>query len=79
MKGNSRVSGLGFCLDEDRWRVCERDVHLLLSQGLTDRSKLVRAIWKNFPSDWNIHDVRLLIYFLFQYYQAYTKVQFLSV
>ncbi|XP_078173344.1 nucleolar protein isoform X1 [Carex rostrata] len=56
MKENSRVLGLGFCMDEERWRVCERDIHLLLSQGLTDRSKLVRVVWRNSPSNWNIHD-----------------------
>lgn len=68
MKENSRVLGLGFCMDEERWRVCERDIHLLLSQGLTDRSKLVRVVWRNSPSNWNIHDVRLFV--CFQYYQV---------
>ncbi|KAJ1692881.1 hypothetical protein LUZ63_009579 [Rhynchospora breviuscula] len=56
MKESSRVLGLGFCMDEERWRVCERDIQLLLSQGLTDRSKLVRVVWRNSPSNWNIHD-----------------------
>ncbi|KAJ3674070.1 hypothetical protein LUZ60_006062 [Juncus effusus] len=56
LKGNPKFLELGFCKDEEPWRVLEREIQILLSKGLTDRSKLVRAFWSCVPSDWNIRD-----------------------
>ncbi|XP_020099122.1 nucleolar protein 6 isoform X1 [Ananas comosus] len=56
LEGNSKVFASDFCLDDECWRVCEKDVHSLLQQGLTDRAKLIRAIWRNMPSEWRIDD-----------------------
>ncbi|MBA0770107.1 hypothetical protein Gotri_018781 [Gossypium trilobum] len=56
LKGNSEVYSLGFCLDEECWRVYEQDVHSLLNQGLTDRVKFIRVIWRNTYSDFNVEN-----------------------
>ncbi|MBA0803079.1 hypothetical protein Gohar_013328, partial [Gossypium harknessii] len=56
LKGNSEVYSLGFCLDEECWRVYEQDVHSLLNQGLTDRAKFIRVIWRNTYSDFNVEN-----------------------
>ncbi|CAM0950126.1 unnamed protein product [Alopecurus aequalis] len=56
LKGNSKVTALSFCLDDESWRVLERDVQSLLQQGLTDRIKMIRVLWSSTPSEWNIMD-----------------------
>ncbi|KAM3273556.1 hypothetical protein ACQJBY_043026 [Aegilops geniculata] len=56
LKGNSRVTALSFCLDDESWRVLEKDVQSLLQQGLTDRTKMIRVLWRSTPSEWNIMD-----------------------
>ncbi|MBA0741956.1 hypothetical protein Gogos_015073 [Gossypium gossypioides] len=56
LKGNSEVYSLGFCLDEECWRVYEQDVHSLLNQGLTDRAKFIRVIWRNTYPDFNVEN-----------------------
>ncbi|KAM0914789.1 hypothetical protein ACQ4PT_011270 [Festuca glaucescens] len=56
LKGNSKVTALSFCLDDESWRVLEKDVQSLLQQGLTDRIKMIRVLWRSTPSEWNIMD-----------------------
>ncbi|KAE8655090.1 putative ADP-ribosylation factor [Hibiscus syriacus] len=56
LKGNREVASLGFCLDDECWRVYEQDVHSLLYQGLTDRAKFIRVIWRNTYSDFNVEN-----------------------
>ncbi|KAF2290735.1 hypothetical protein GH714_015240 [Hevea brasiliensis] len=51
LKGNSKVCASGFCLDDECWRLYEQKVHNILSQGLSDRAKFIRVIWRNFHSD----------------------------
>ncbi|KAJ6378798.1 hypothetical protein OIU78_028927 [Salix suchowensis] len=50
LKGNSEFYSSGYCLDEECWRLYEKKVHSLLSQGLNDRAKSIRVIWRNIPS-----------------------------
>ncbi|XP_062204390.1 uncharacterized protein LOC133906481 [Phragmites australis] len=56
LKGNSKVTSLSFCLDDESWRILEKDVQSLLQQGLTDRTKMIRVLWRSTPSEWNIMD-----------------------
>uniref|UniRef100_J3NBP4 Nucleolar protein 6 n=2 Tax=Oryza brachyantha TaxID=4533 RepID=J3NBP4_ORYBR len=56
LKGNSKVTRLTFCLDDLSWRELEKDVQSLLQQGLTDRTKMIRVLWRSTPSEWNIMD-----------------------
>ncbi|XP_022751385.1 nucleolar protein 6 isoform X2 [Durio zibethinus] len=56
LKGNSEVYSLGFCLDDECWRVYEQDVHCLLNQGLSDRAKFIRVIWRNTHSEFNVEN-----------------------
>ncbi|GMI78326.1 hypothetical protein like AT1G63810 [Hibiscus trionum] len=56
LKGNRDVYSLGFCLDDECWRVYEQDVHNLLNQGLNDRAKFIRVIWRNTYSDFNVEN-----------------------
>ncbi|XP_072992362.1 uncharacterized protein [Typha latifolia] len=56
LKANARVYASDFCLDEECWRVCEKDMHSLLQQGLTDRAKLIRVTWRITPSEWSVYD-----------------------
>ncbi|XP_059623649.1 uncharacterized protein LOC132266698 [Cornus florida] len=56
LKGNSEVYALGFCLDDECWRLYEQKVHFLMHQGLGDRAKFVRVTWSNTISDCNIED-----------------------
>ncbi|ONM34012.1 hypothetical protein ZEAMMB73_Zm00001d041900 [Zea mays] len=54
LKGNSKVTGLSYCVDDESWRILEKDVQSLLQQGLTDRTKMIRALWRSTPSEWKI-------------------------
>ncbi|KAL4354660.1 hypothetical protein GQ457_06G039830 [Hibiscus cannabinus] len=56
LKGNRDFCSLGFCLDDECWRMYEQDVHSLLYQGLTDRAKFIRVIWRNTYSDFNVEN-----------------------
>ncbi|XVE82616.1 hypothetical protein DITRI_Ditri16bG0020000 [Diplodiscus trichospermus] len=56
LQGNSEVYSLGFCLDDECWRVYEEDVHSLLNQGLSDRAKFIRVIWRNTLSEFNVEN-----------------------
>lgn len=56
LKGNSSVSASGYCGDDECWRVYEAKVHSLLLQGLSDRAKLVRVIWRNWPKEFHVED-----------------------
>jgi hypothetical protein len=58
LKGNSKVTGLSYCVDDESWRILEKDVQSLLQQGLTDRTKMIRALWRSTPSEWKIVEVR---------------------
>ncbi|WCJ24913.1 Nucleolar protein 6 [Euphorbia peplus] len=56
LKGNNEVYPSGFCLDDECWRLYEQKVENILSQGLTDRAKSIRVIWRNTYSDCNIEN-----------------------
>uniref|UniRef100_A0A5B7C9D5 Putative nucleolar protein 6 isoform X2 n=1 Tax=Davidia involucrata TaxID=16924 RepID=A0A5B7C9D5_DAVIN len=56
LKGNSEVYALGFCLDDECWRLYEQKVHFLMHQGLGDRAKFIRVTWRNTTSECNIED-----------------------
>ncbi|VAI29530.1 unnamed protein product [Triticum turgidum subsp. durum] len=56
LKGNSKVTALSFSSDDESWRILEKDVQSLLQQGLTDRTKMIRVLWRSTPSEWNIMD-----------------------
>lgn len=56
LKGNIRALPSDFCLDDECWTKCEEDVHSLLQRALTDRVKLIRAIWRAIPCEWNFDD-----------------------
>ncbi|KAK6258334.1 hypothetical protein SCA6_012808 [Theobroma cacao] len=56
LKGNNEVYALGFCLDDECWRVYEQDVHCLLNQGLSDRAKFIRVFWRNTHSEFNVEN-----------------------
>ncbi|KAM3252383.1 hypothetical protein P3L10_006453 [Capsicum annuum] len=53
LRGNREVSSLGYCLDDECWRSQEQKVLSLMDQGLRDRSKSVRVIWRNTSSECN--------------------------
>nr|GEX34116.1 nucleolar protein 6 [Tanacetum cinerariifolium] len=56
LKGKAEVSTQGFCLDNECWRLYENKVHSFLQQGLGDRVKCVRVIWKNTTSTSSVND-----------------------
>ncbi|GJW21174.1 nucleolar protein 6 [Tanacetum coccineum] len=56
LKGKAEVSAQGFCLDNECWRLYENKVHSSLQQGLGDRVKCVRVIWKNTTSTSSVND-----------------------
>lgn len=56
LKGCMEVSALGFCLDDECWRLYEQKVLSLMHQGLNDRAKVTRVIWRNTPSGCNLED-----------------------
>ncbi|KAF8643626.1 hypothetical protein HU200_066682 [Digitaria exilis] len=44
LKGGSKVTALSFCMDDESWRITEKDVQSLLKQGLTVRTKMIRQL-----------------------------------
>lgn len=56
LKANSTAYSSDYCLDDECWRICEKNVHSHLQEALTDRAKLVRVTWRSTPSNWNIVD-----------------------
>ncbi|KAG2623176.1 hypothetical protein PVAP13_3KG040362 [Panicum virgatum] len=56
LKENSKVTSLSYCVDDESWRILEKDVQSLLQQGLTDRTKMIRVLWRSTPSEWKIMD-----------------------
>lgn len=56
LKGNARVCVSDFCLDDECWRICEKDVNSLIQQGLSDRAEFIRVNWRSTPAEWNIDD-----------------------
>lgn len=60
LQGHHDFRKLGFCLDDECWRSYENKVLSVLNQGLTDRSKLVRVIWKNTVYGGNFEEGMLL-------------------
>ncbi|XP_031476888.1 uncharacterized protein LOC116248304 isoform X2 [Nymphaea colorata] len=44
------------CLDKELWRISEGNVYSLLVEGLSDRAKFVRAVWRNVPPEWSLED-----------------------
>lgn len=59
LKGNSGVCASGFCMDDECWRLYEEKVHSLLCQGLNDRAKFIRVIWRNWSSNCRVENVRI--------------------
>lgn len=57
LKGSKEVNALGFCLDDECWRSYEQKVLSLMHQGLNDRAKVIRVIWRNTPLGCNLEDV----------------------
>ncbi|PKA50392.1 hypothetical protein AXF42_Ash013481 [Apostasia shenzhenica] len=55
-KENTKVKASDFCLDDECWRLFEKDVQCVLQQGLGDRAKLVRVTWESAPSSWDINE-----------------------
>ncbi|KAK9129870.1 hypothetical protein Sjap_010357 [Stephania japonica] len=47
LNGNSEIYASGLCSDKEFWRTYEEKVHTLIEQGLNDRAKLIRVIWRN--------------------------------
>lgn len=39
LKGNVKFNALDFCLDDESWRICEKDVYSCLQRGLGDRDR----------------------------------------
>lgn len=60
MRGNREVSSLVYCLDDEFWRSQEQKVLSLMDQGLKDRSKSVRVIWRNTSSECNFEEVYII-------------------
>ncbi|KAJ4851471.1 hypothetical protein Tsubulata_014141 [Turnera subulata] len=56
LKGNTEFYASGLCLDDECWRLYELKVHNLLRQGLGDRAKSIRVIWRNVPSECSIEN-----------------------
>ncbi|KAF7151525.1 hypothetical protein RHSIM_Rhsim02G0060300 [Rhododendron simsii] len=56
LKGSMEVNALGFCLDDECWRSYEQKVLSLMHQGLNDRAKVIRVIWRNTPLGCNLED-----------------------
>ncbi|MQL78687.1 hypothetical protein Taro_011122 [Colocasia esculenta] len=54
MKGNQKVNTSDYCLDDERWRMCEKELHSLLERALNDRVNLVRVTWRCTPSKWDV-------------------------
>uniref|UniRef100_A0A2P2LWG0 Uncharacterized protein MANES_02G094400 n=1 Tax=Rhizophora mucronata TaxID=61149 RepID=A0A2P2LWG0_RHIMU len=51
LKEKNEVYASGFCLDDECWRLFEQKLHGLLKQGLSDRAKFIRVIWRNIPTE----------------------------
>lgn len=51
------MSMSGFCLDKECWRLYEQKVHSLLLEGLGDRAKSIRVVWRNTNQDWHVESV----------------------
>ncbi|XP_058203869.1 uncharacterized protein LOC131318082 [Rhododendron vialii] len=56
LKGSTEVNALGFCSDDECWRSYEQKVLSLMHQGLNDRAKVIRVIWRNTPLGCNLED-----------------------
>lgn len=69
MKGNEEISASGFCLDNECWRLYEQRIQKVLSQGLSDRVKIVRVTWRNVPFGYSVENVsnKILSLFLLRY------------
>lgn len=57
LKGKKEVNALGFCSDNECWRLYEEKVHGILTKGLKDRAKFIRVTWRNAQSQWSVDDV----------------------
>lgn len=49
---------MGFCHDNECWRLYEDKVHAILAKGLNDRAKFIRINWRNAQLQWSVNDVR---------------------
>ncbi|KAL8507398.1 hypothetical protein ACS0TY_018083 [Phlomoides rotata] len=56
LKGNNNFHDSGFCLDDECWRLYEQKVLDVIDQALRGRTKLIRVVWGNIPSDCNFEN-----------------------
>ncbi|XP_028775663.1 nucleolar protein 6 isoform X2 [Neltuma alba] len=56
LKGKKEAYALGFCSDNECWRIYEEKVHGILTKGLNDRAKFIRVTWRNAESQWSVED-----------------------
>lgn len=74
MKGNPKICSEDFCMDNECWRIYEKNIQALLQRGLSDRAKLVRVVWRSTPLDWNVEDVctmQIGVLILFHFYHYF--------
>lgn len=64
LKGNEKVYASGFCLDNECWRLYEQKVHDVLTQGMRDRVKSIRVMWRNLPAECSIENVWKALYII---------------
>lgn len=57
LKGNNDFRDSGFCLNDECWRSYEQKVLGVIDQALKGRTKLIRVVWRNIPSDCNFENV----------------------
>ncbi|XAR73269.1 hypothetical protein NMG60_11007182 [Bertholletia excelsa] len=56
LKGKNEIYAPGFCLDDECWRLYEEKILNLIHQGLNDRAKLIRVMWRNTTPGWILED-----------------------
>ncbi|XP_010430490.1 PREDICTED: nucleolar protein 6 [Camelina sativa] len=56
LKGKTALPMSEFCLDKECWRIYEQKVHSLLLEGLGDRAKSIRVVWRNVNQDWRVEN-----------------------
>ncbi|GAB2279548.1 hypothetical protein Dimus_014191 [Dionaea muscipula] len=56
LKGNAGVHTSGYCMDDECWRLYEEKTRDIISQGLSNRAKLIRVLWRNWIPNYHIED-----------------------
>jgi hypothetical protein len=54
---NDQMRPPNICMDKEHLRVYEKQVELLLSEGLGERARLVRVLRRSIPANWHIDEV----------------------